>query len=114
MRVYGRTFNEDGTYVWTVVETAPDGDNSAVYVTALIQCLLLNVNESPFYAMDGIDGQQSVMTQIFPDFYMNRIQQRFAQYFASLVLSKLPSPTPTYNIAAVTNAGAVIDENVPR
>jgi hypothetical protein len=88
LRTYGRTYNEDGTYQWVEVTTDSAGFNDEVWLTTLIQCLKLNLNESPFYAQYGIPAQQSVVQQVFPDFYVTRTQTQFAQYFASLVINK--------------------------
>lgn len=106
MRVYGRELNQDGTYTWVVITTDENGYNDAVYLTALVQCLKLNLNESPFYADAGIPAQPSVVQQLFPDFCVALIQQRFAPYFASLIISKVDSPTPTYRVNVLTNSGS--------
>jgi hypothetical protein len=100
VRVYGRITNPDGSKTWEVVQTDPaTGSNEWVYLTALCQALLLNLGESPFYADVGLPGQQSVIQQIQPDFYVTRIQQRYSQYFASLIVAKDPSQAnPTYNV----------------
>ena len=45
MRTWGRVAG-----VWTEVSTAPNGDNSEVWLTTLAQTLLLYLNESPFFA----------------------------------------------------------------
>lgn len=113
MRIWGRTTDELGNRTWVKVETDANGNNDAVYVTNLIQCLKLNLGESPFFANYGIPAQRSVMTQIFPDFYTYQTQTQFAQFFVSLTVQKVASPTPTYNITAVTHAGAVIEEKIP-
>jgi hypothetical protein len=59
------------------------------------------LGESPFYAQYGIPAQQSIVTQIFPDFYVNQVQQQFASYFASLSISKVDGDNPVYNIKVV-------------
>ncbi len=107
MRTYGRITNPDGSKTWVKVETDPQtGSNSWVYVTALAQVLQGNLGESPFYADYGLPAQQSVIQQIAPDFYVQRTQQQFAQFFASLIVSKEPAaPVPTYNINATTFEG---------
>jgi hypothetical protein len=56
----------------------------------------------------------SVQNIIAPDFYMSRTQTQFAQYFASLIISRAPgtpgkagrAPSPTYRISIITNSGA--------
>jgi hypothetical protein len=114
MRVYGRTTNPDGSKKWVVVQTDPDtGSNSWVYLTALCQALLLFLNESPFYSQFGIPAQQSVQMQVAPDLYVSRIQQFFAQFFASLILTKDPAArAPTYNIRATTLEGTPVSVTV--
>lgn len=84
-----------------------------VYLTTLCQVLLLNLNESPFFADYGIPGRPSVVTQVFPDFYIVRTQQRFAQYFASLIVSKVDLPDPTYRINVTTHQGVKLNASVP-
>lgn len=113
MRTYGRTQNEDGTYQWVEIQTDANGYNDAVWLTTLAQCLALNLNESPFYANLGIPAQPSIVQQIFPDFYVYRIQTFFAPYFASLIVSKEDSPTPTYDVNATTNSGAKLIVSIP-
>jgi hypothetical protein len=110
------TINANGLQ-WVVVQTAANGSNSLVYVTALAQVLQLNLNESPFYAAAGLPQQQSVMQQTAPDYYVTLTQQQYAQYFASLSITRAaltPSaPTPTYQITALTLEGTVINASVP-
>jgi len=98
---------------WTAVETAPSGDNSAVYVTALCQTLKLSTNESPFWASSGIDGPQSVMTQIAPDLAATGVQTFYAPFFASLIINRvLGVNPPTYAVRAVAFSGAVFTPTV--
>ena len=109
MRTWGR--NPAGQ--WVEVTTDANGNNDAVYLTTLIQCLKLGLGESPFYANYGIPAQQSVLTQIFPDFYTYQTQSQFNQYFVSLTVQKVSSPTPTYDINVVTHSGATISASIP-
>lgn len=105
MRVYGRTYDAYGNPTWVEVQTDSNGYNDYVYITALVQCLKLNINESPFWADWGIPGYISLIQQVFPDYYMALMQQRFAQHFASLVISKVNVPDPTYNLSIITHQG---------
>ena len=119
MRVWGRQYSNDGTYTWAAYETDANGYNDAVYITALCQVLQLNLGESPFWANYGIPAIDSITTQIFPDLSVYFIQQQYSQYFASLKITKVNatndkgSPTPVYNVAIVTQQGAIINRNVP-
>jgi hypothetical protein len=113
MRTYGRTTDEYGNKTWVVVTTDANGFNDQVYITTLIQCLLLNLGESPFYANYGIPGQQSLITQVMPDYYVLQTQSQFSPYFASLQVAKLNSADPTYQINIITNSGSKVDETVP-
>lgn len=121
MRVYGRVYNEDGTWTWVEVDTDANGYNDHVYLTALAQVLKLNLGESPFYSTYGIPGFQSVQTQVPPDYYVALTQQRYAQFFASLIITKLNNqvspaspnaPAPTYSIRVVTHQGVVLNADV--
>ena len=116
MRTYGRTQDVlTGKKTWWVVTTDIYGFNDSVYLTTLAQVLKLNLNESPFFANYGIPAHQSVMTQVFPTFYMMRTQQQFSRYFASLILLPLEEaydddgrPSPAYSIQVLTNYGSSI------
>lgn len=112
-RTWGRTYNEDGTYQW--VEVVPDakGFLDNIYLTTLVQAIKLNLGESPFYANLGIPQYQTIMTQVFPDYYCTQIQQYFAQYFASLTLNRVQgSFPPVYNVSAVCHSGAIISQTI--
>lgn len=100
MRTYGRISNEDGSKTWVVVQTDPaTGSNGWVYLTALCQVLLGVRGESPFYAQSGLASVQSVLQQIAPDYSAQQTQQQFAQYFASLQISRDPDAAePTYQV----------------
>jgi hypothetical protein len=110
MRVYGRLYAEDGSYTWVVRQTNSINGNADVFLTALVQCLNLNLNESPFYANAGIPAQPSIVQQLFPDFYVSLTQQRYSPYFANLIVSKLPTSTPTYDINATLQNGQRVTE----
>ena len=113
MRVWGRVTNEDGTKTWVEVSTDPSGLNDAVNITWLAQALKLNLGESPFYGNWGIPAQQSVVTQIFPDFYVWKTQRRFAGLFGSLTVLRVPNlSTPTYQINLTTHVGAVVETEI--
>jgi hypothetical protein len=113
MRVYGRVPDGSGGLRWVVVQTAANGDNSMVYVTALSQVLSLFLNESPFWSSSGIPAQQSVLQQVAPDYYVALIQQAYAPYFASLQITRQTNPTPTYLVSVITTSGAQINASVP-
>ena len=90
MRTYGRTQDViTGKKTWWLVQTDFNGFNDSVYLTALAQVLKLNLGESPFFANYGIPAHQSVVTQVYPNYYLARTQQQFAGYFASLILTPL-------------------------
>jgi len=119
MRVYGRTYHTDGTYTWTEITTDSNGYNDAVHITALAQVLQLQTGESPFWANYGIPALQSITLQVFPDLAVYFIQQQYAQYFASLKITKVQAknqynvPTPVYNVSVITQQGSIVNFNVP-
>lgn len=114
MRVWGRIYAADGTYTWQEVETDANGYNDNVYLTALVQVLKLNLGESPFYADQGIPAYQTVITQVYPDYYVMQIQAQYAPFFASLIIVPQQNVTsPAYNIQAVTHSGAILEAQVP-
>ena len=114
MRVYGRVTNPDGSKTWVTVQTDPTtGSNAWVYVTAMCQVLQGVLGESPFYAQYGIPAQQSIIQQIAPDLYVQRVQQQFAQYFANLSISRDPTAAnPTYNVSATLLDGSPVSLTV--
>jgi hypothetical protein len=113
MRVWGRQYNDDGTYQWVAVVTDSNGDSSNCYLTALCQAIQLILGESPFYANVGIPQQQTIMTQVFPDWYVGQLQRLYAQYFATLTIVRVPgSFPPQYNVTAVCKSGAILNNTV--
>jgi hypothetical protein len=98
---------------WVDVTTDSNGNNDYVYITALIQCLKLSIGESPFWSDWGIPAKRSIVQQVFPDYYVTLMQQRYAKYFASLQITKVNSATPTYNIYIITNQGVVVNQDIP-
>lgn len=113
MRTYGRITNPDGSKTWVVVETDANGNNDAVMLTTLAQNLLGVLGESPFYAQRGIPAQQSVIQQVFPDYYVALTQNYFAPFFASLQVAKVNDPAPVYRINVLTHQGAQIAAEIP-
>ncbi len=108
MRTYGRV---NGQWVEVTSVGAPTEDY--VWITTLIQNLKLIVGESPFFANYGIPSEQSVIQQIAPDYYVSLTQQRFSQYFASLIITRIPEPiTPTYRVNILTRAGTRFEQEI--
>ncbi len=115
MRTYGRVYDELGNSKWVQVNTDVNGFNDAVHVTTLAQVLKLNLGESPFFANYGLPARQTIVTQVYPDFYIARTQQQFAPFFASLIITRqrvtvsaksgIAAP-PTYRASIVTHSGA--------
>lgn len=98
-----------------MVQTDANGFDDDVWLTTLAQALKLTPGESPFFADVGIPAQQSVVTQVYPDYYVSLLQARFAQHFASLTITRQLSAdgvTPEYRIDAVTNKGATLSGTV--
>lgn len=113
MRTWGRTYNQDGTYQWVEVLPDANGFNDNIWLTTLVQALKLNLGESPFYANVGIPQYQTIVTQVYPDFYVSQIQQYFAPNFASLTITRVQgSFPPIYNVSAVCHSGAVINQTI--
>ncbi len=113
MRAWGRTYDELGNATWVVVETDANGFNDGVMIVCLAQVLKLNLGESPFFGNYGIPQHQSVMTRVYPDYYVNVTKKQFTQYFASLQVTKIADPYPAYQINVITQQGSVISAKVP-
>lgn len=116
MRTYGRVWDTSVTPpkpTWVEVSTDAAGFDDYVWITTLCQCLLLNVGESPFYATYGIPAKPAIVQQVFPDFYVSLMQQKFAPHFASLIVSRQQLPTPVYQINVTTNQGVKVAAEIP-
>ncbi len=100
-------------YEWVLVETDANGQNDAVWLTTLAQVLQLGLNESPVFGNYGIPAQQSVVTQVLPDYYVTLTQQLFSVYFLSLLVTKLSAREPSYAVKATANPGAILMSPVP-
>ena len=112
--MFGRIYDELGVPTWVEVTTDAAGYSDYVFVTALIQCIKLNINESPFFADWGIPAYQSLIQQIAPDFFVALMQQRFAPQFASLIIGKRATFTPTYDVNIITHQGVKVAASIPR
>lgn len=115
MRVYGRTTDALGNKTWVVVTTDQNGYNDAVNLTWLAQVLKLNLEESPFYGAWGIPQYQTIVTQVFPDYYVMQVQQQFSEMFAALTISRT-SPVgnaPVYAVNVTTHYGSLLSVTVP-
>lgn len=113
MRNYWKVPNKAGKLVWVMVETDAAGFNDLVYLSNLCQVLQLGLGESPFWANSGLPAVQSVLQQVWPDFYVAVVQEQFAPYFASLQITKDDTATkPTYNVNVITHSGASLAVNL--
>lgn len=98
---------------WVEVTTDANGYDDAVWLTTLIQALKLNTGESPFFANYGIPAHETVVTQVFPDYYAAQTQVQFSPYFASLSITRVQgSFPPVYDVYAVCHSGAVVGVRV--
>ena len=113
MRTFGRVTNPDGSKTWQVVQTDANGMNDAVYFTTLAQVLLLNLYESPFFGNYGIPQYQTVVTQVFPDYYVQQTQQFMSSFFASLLITRVTAPAPVYKVSVTFHNGAIVNAAVP-
>lgn len=100
-------------YNWELVETDGNGFNDAVWLTTLAQVLQLGLNESPIFGNYGIPAQQSIVTQVLPDYYVTLTQQLFAARFLALIVTKLSATAPSYEVDATANPGAILMNPVP-
>ena len=114
MRTFGRVYDANKVPTWVEVSTDASGRNDLVWATTLCQTLLLNLNESPFFANYGIPAKTALIQQVAPDFYVMRTQQQFSQYFANLVISRVPAAAdPVYKVNITTNQGVKLNADVP-
>jgi hypothetical protein len=100
-------------YEWVEVLTDANGNDDAVWLTTLAQVLQLNLNESPMFGNYGVPAQQSIVTQVLPDYYVTQTQQYFASYFLALIVTRNSKTDPSYAINATANPGAILMSPVP-
>lgn len=103
----------DLDYTWVEVTTDANGHNDGVWLTTLAQVLQMGLNESPIFGNYGIPAQQSVVTQVLPDYYVTLTQQLFSIYFLSLLVTKLSTSEPSYAVKVTANPGAILMSPVP-
>lgn len=114
MRTWGRVYDPlTHEPTWVEVTTDAAGFDDYVWLTTLIQCFKLNLGESPFFANYGIPAKESVVQQVFPNFYATRAQSQFAKYFASLIITQVPAPDPKYRVNVVTQQGVKVAASIP-
>lgn len=115
-RIYGRTTNTDGTKTWVKIEPAAGASSDELNIIWLIQSLLLIQGESPFFPQWGVNAYQAVQNQVAPDLAVNRIQQKFSQYFPYLSIKTnvraYQSSTLSYSITLLTNSGTTFETSV--
>jgi hypothetical protein len=114
LRTYGRvTDPASGARWWVTVECDMNDNPDSVYLTALIQTLKLNYGESPYFGNWGIPAHQSIMQQIFPDYYVLLTQKRYAPYFMTLgIVKQTEVDYPLYTVTVQFKTGAVISTTV--
>lgn len=135
MRVWGRTYDALGNGKWVAVETDAKGFDDYPLITALVQAIRLNLNESPFWGQFGLPAHQAVLQQTPPDYNMQFIATYFSQFFASLIISREPieppagtsrtqqqnrsntaqdpyDPTPTYFVQVLRKDGSLFQTTV--
>jgi hypothetical protein len=120
MHTWGRVTDEFGNTSWLQVSTDANDNNDAVYLTTLCQVLKLNLGESPMFANYGIPAMQTIMTQVFPDFYAATTQSQFAAFFTKCIIQRIPvtqttdqAPAPIYNVNVQPHYGASIPNPLP-
>lgn len=115
-RVWGRVHSDPGSSTdartWQAYETDSSGSDDLPNFIWLQNALLLRLNESPFYADWGIPVQQTLLTQVFPDYYTALTQRRFSQYFASCIISRTSSTSPEYGVSIVTQTGISVNQKL--
>lgn len=102
MRVWTRVMGSDGKRTWQPV------DNDQGNIAWLQNSLLLQLGESPFWADWGIPVQQTLVSRVWPDYYLNMTQQRFRDVFPTLQITRRDGGNgadPVYDISIILNDG---------
>lgn len=111
-RVWGRVTQSDGSRTWQAFETDENGSDDMPNFIWLQNALLLNTNESPFYADWGIPVQRTLATAIYPDYYTAKTQQRFSQYFPSCSISRIQGADVSYSVNITTKSGVQVSQKL--
>ena len=97
MKTIGRNIE---TGAWEYVS-----DPDLVRFAELCQVLKAEPREMPFNSNYGIPAQESVMSRIFPDYWMMKVQSQFVQFFLSLIISRDKSADFGYRVEVTLNNG---------
>ncbi|QDH14162.1 hypothetical protein E3E12_08125 [Formicincola oecophyllae] len=104
MRVWTRQWQPGGKRRWV----ATTGNQALI--AWLQNALLLELGESPFHVDWGIPVTNSLVTRIWPTFYLEQTVGRFRDYFASLQVAPTAGADtengpPDYTISAIFTDG---------
>lgn len=102
MRVWTRVMGSDGKRTWQPV------DNDQGNIAWLQNALLLQLGESPFWTDWGLPVSKTLVSQIWPDYYLNMTQQRFRDVFPTLQVTRQRvdgQSDPVYSIRAILSDG---------
>ena len=83
-------------------------DPAMIWVTIVKHELMLRVGESPFFALNGIAAEDSIITQQEPDYYVNQVKSNYQSHFKSFVITKISGQPLVYNIALTTLSGQTV------
>ena len=103
--VWGRIYDANGNPTWVQVTTDANDFNDYVYLTALVQCVKLNLGESLYWSDFGIPAHQSIMQQLPPDYNVSYISRFFMQFFPSVIVTRTAPATistPRFNLALIS------------
>lgn len=104
MRVWTRVRQSDGTRRWQAV----DGDQANI--AWLQNALLLQLGEAPFNAEWGLPIRDTLVTQVWPDYYVNLTKQRFRDTFPMLQITRERNGKQAdlgYSVRALLNDGTL-------
>lgn len=111
MRIYHKVRNDQtGEQKWLVLT-----DQDDVYVFWLVEVLRLVLGESPFFANWGIPATETIVTNIYPDYYVALVKDQFTPYFQSLNITRIDTKelrTAAYSIEIITLNGKFINEMI--
>lgn len=111
MRIYHKIKDENTNRTKWIIITDPD----EIYVFWLIEVLRLILGESPFSADWGIPATETIATNIYPDYYVSIVKEKFAPYFQYLSIERLDHNVDravVYKVEIIKLNGQSVSENI--
>jgi hypothetical protein len=80
----------------------------------LLHVLKCEPREMPFHSDKGIALQDSLISKLIPNYYLQRIQQQYSRYFKDLSITLKKSYPITFEIKVTLSSGEIVYQLVQK